>query len=152
MPTTVTDEVGSVAETTVLYEPGHLVDAQKVLSSLSGMAVLGEGVPPGGADVAVIAGTDLAVQAPSTPRAPSSTGTSFADHLNDLAATNIARRESELQLQPAVRPDPVLRSAFVLVAPTHEPDRAPHPVRPRPVMRLGQSKKYKLPLYAPPEE
>jgi hypothetical protein len=73
---TLTDEVGSVAETTVLYGPGHLVEAQKVLSSLSGMAVLGEGVPPGGADVAVIAGTDLAVQSPSTPSAPSSTSTS----------------------------------------------------------------------------
>ncbi len=76
VPTTVTDEVGSVAETTVLYAPGHLVEAQKVLSSLSGMAVLGEGVPPGGADVAVIAGTDLAVQAPATPSPPSSTSAS----------------------------------------------------------------------------
>jgi LCP family protein required for cell wall assembly len=76
VPTAVTDEVGSVAETTVLYGPGHLVEAQKVLSSLSGMAVLGEGVPPGGADVAVIAGTDLAVQAHSTPSAPKSTNTS----------------------------------------------------------------------------
>ena len=72
VPTTVTDDVCSVAETTVLYEPGRLVEAQRVLTSLSGMAVLGEGMPPGGADVAVIAGTDLAVQAPSTPRAPSS--------------------------------------------------------------------------------
>jgi LCP family protein required for cell wall assembly len=76
VPTTVTDDVGPVAETTVLYEPGHLVQAQRVLSSLSGMAVLGGGVPPGGADVAIIAGTDLAVQAPSKPSAPSSTSAS----------------------------------------------------------------------------
>jgi LCP family protein required for cell wall assembly len=75
VPTTVTDEVGPVAETTVLYEPGHLVEAQKVLSSLSGMAVLGEGVPPGGADVAVVDGTDLAVQRPSVPSTPGSTST-----------------------------------------------------------------------------
>jgi LCP family protein required for cell wall assembly len=74
-PTAVTDEVGPVAETTVLYRAGHLVEAQKVLSSLSGMAVLGEGVPPGGADVAVIAGTDLSVQAPATPPSTSSTST-----------------------------------------------------------------------------
>ncbi len=74
--TAVTDEVGSVAETTLLYTPGHLVEAQKVLSSLSGMAVLGEGVPPGGADVAVIAGTDLAVQAPASPSPHTSTSAS----------------------------------------------------------------------------
>jgi LCP family protein required for cell wall assembly len=75
VPTTVTDEVGSVAETIVLYKPGHLVEAQRVLGSLAGMAAVGEGVPPGGADVAVIAGTDLSVQAPSTSSAPSSTNT-----------------------------------------------------------------------------
>jgi LCP family protein required for cell wall assembly len=78
VPTSVTDEVGSVAETTVLYGRGHLAQAQKVLSSLSGMAVLGEGIPPAGADVAVIAGTDLAVRAPSTPSPPSSTSASTA--------------------------------------------------------------------------
>jgi LCP family protein required for cell wall assembly len=73
VPTAVTDEIGPVAETTVLYRAGHLVEAQKVLSSLSGMAVLGEGVPPGEADVAVVAGTDLSVQAPSKPPSPGST-------------------------------------------------------------------------------
>jgi LCP family protein required for cell wall assembly len=67
VPTTASNDVGPVSEAVVLYRPGHLAQAERVLSSLAGMAILGQGVPVAGADVSVITGSDLAVAAPARP-------------------------------------------------------------------------------------
>ncbi|MGB9111103.1 MAG: LCP family protein [Acidimicrobiales bacterium] len=60
-PTTATNYVGPVSETTVVYAKGHLNQARRVLSSLSGTAVMAESPPAAGADVSVITGSDLSV-------------------------------------------------------------------------------------------
>jgi len=64
--TTATNYVGPVSETTVIYAKGHLQDAERVMSSLTGTVVLGEGTPAGGADVSVNTGTDFSVATPSS--------------------------------------------------------------------------------------
>ncbi len=73
VPTTATNYVGPVAETTVVYRPGHLAEAQQVLRSLSGTVVLAQGAPASGADVSVVTGSDFTVASPaphaSTPSA-----------------------------------------------------------------------------------
>jgi hypothetical protein len=62
VPTSVSRYVGPVAETTVLYDGRtHLEQAERVLSSLSGAVVLGQGTPAGGADVSVVTGSILSV-------------------------------------------------------------------------------------------
>lgn len=61
VPTAASIYVGPVSESTVVYAKGHLEQAERVLSSLSGTAVMAEGQPAGGADVSVIAGSDLSV-------------------------------------------------------------------------------------------
>lgn len=67
VPTTVSRYVGPVSETTVLYDgPTHLQQAEKVMSSLSGAVVLGQGRPPGGADVSVVTGSILSIAKPTT--------------------------------------------------------------------------------------
>ena len=81
VPTSTTSYVGPVSETTVLYTPGHIAQAQQVMRSLYGTVVLGQGKPAGRAEVSVVAGSDLAVSAPpvtapSTSTAPSSTAPS----------------------------------------------------------------------------
>ena len=71
VPTTATSYVGPVSETTVLYDgSAHLAEAERVMRSLSGAVVLGQGVPAGGADVSVVAGSVLSVAGP--PHAPTS--------------------------------------------------------------------------------
>jgi LCP family protein required for cell wall assembly len=65
--TRVSRYVGPVAETTVLYDGRtHLEQAEKVMSSLSGAVVLGQGMPAGGADVSVVTGSILSVDKPTT--------------------------------------------------------------------------------------
>jgi LCP family protein required for cell wall assembly len=53
--------VGPISETTVVYGTGHLQQAEKVLSDVSGTVSLGHGATLGGADVTVVTGSDLAV-------------------------------------------------------------------------------------------
>ncbi|HTW98039.1 MAG TPA: LytR C-terminal domain-containing protein, partial [Acidimicrobiales bacterium] len=66
VPTTVSNDVGPVAETTVLYDgPSHLAQAERVESSLHGAVVLGLGRPAGGADVSVVTGSVLSVARPA---------------------------------------------------------------------------------------
>ncbi len=66
VPTAVSRYVGPEAETTVLYNgPAHLEQAEKVMSSLSGAVVLGQGVPAGGADVSVVTGSIFSVVKPA---------------------------------------------------------------------------------------
>jgi len=68
--TRVSRYVGPVAETTVLYNGRtHLEQAEKVMSSLSGAVVLGQGIPAGGADVSVVTGSILAVDKPTSATA-----------------------------------------------------------------------------------
>lgn len=74
VPTTVTDIAGPVAETTVLYRPGHIQQGERVLHSLSGTVVLAQGAPAAGADISVVVGSDVTVAAP----AASSGGTASA--------------------------------------------------------------------------
>ena len=61
VPTTASNYVGPVSETTVVYAKGHLDQAERVLSSLSGTAVMAEAQPVAGAEISVIAGSDLSV-------------------------------------------------------------------------------------------
>ncbi len=65
VPTTASWYVGPVAETTVLYGPGHLAEAEQVERSLSGSVVLGKGTPVAGAEVSVVVGSDLAAASPT---------------------------------------------------------------------------------------
>jgi LCP family protein required for cell wall assembly len=70
VPTTVSNYVGPVSETTVLYDgPSHLVQAEKVMSSLSGAVVLGVGKTAAGADVSVVTGSIVSVVKPAAPPA-----------------------------------------------------------------------------------
>jgi LCP family protein required for cell wall assembly len=74
VPTEASDDVGPVSETTVLYDgPSHLQQAEKVMSSLAGAVVLGQGKPAGGADVSVIAGSLLSVAKVAEPPAGATT-------------------------------------------------------------------------------
>ncbi len=67
VPTSVSRFVGPVAETIVLYDGrAHLQQAEKVMSSLAGVVVLGQGTPAGGADVSVVTGSILSVAKPTT--------------------------------------------------------------------------------------
>jgi LCP family protein required for cell wall assembly len=77
VPTDVSRYVGPVAETTVLYDgAAHRQQAEKVMSSLAGAVVLGQGTPAGGADVSVVTGSILSVAQPAHATAGSSNATS----------------------------------------------------------------------------
>jgi hypothetical protein len=116
--------VGPLSETVVEYSPGHEADAERVMSSLSGIVSMTEAPvrsPPGsdvpsstGADVTVITGTNFSVVAPSaagssrsgtktgsgskTPRKPRSTtisnGSSAVDSLLAPVSAAAARLPS----------------------------------------------------------
>lgn len=64
---------GNPSETVVRYAPGHIEEAEKVLSEISGEAVMGEGGTTDGANVTVVTGTAFTVASPSSSSAPSST-------------------------------------------------------------------------------
>ena len=88
--TTATNYVGPVSESTVEYAPGHLQQAERVMSSLAGTVVLGIGRPAAGADVSIIAGSELAVArpAPTTSNSvPTTTVTSNKATTTSTAAT-----------------------------------------------------------------
>jgi LCP family protein required for cell wall assembly len=74
--TTATNYVGPVSETSVVYSSGHLQAAERVLASLSGTVVMAEGRPAGGADISVIAGSDLTVAPAATASSPTPSSTS----------------------------------------------------------------------------
>ena len=73
VPTTASIYVGPVSESTVVYAKGHLQQAERVLSSLSGTAVMAEGQPAAGANISVIAGSDLSVDHVTTKALVSTT-------------------------------------------------------------------------------
>lgn len=91
VPTTASNYVGPVSETTVVYNgKAHLAQAERVMRSLSGAVVLGQGVPAGGADVSVIAGSVLAVSSPAGHSASSSaTGATGATSSTAAATTTV---------------------------------------------------------------
>ena len=66
VPTSASNYVGPISETTVVYGKGHLQEAERVLSSLAGTVIMALGTPAGGADVSVIAGSDLTVASSSS--------------------------------------------------------------------------------------
>ena len=53
--------VGPISETVVYYEPGHLLDAERVVEDLHGIVAMAEGTTDGGADVTVVTGSDYSV-------------------------------------------------------------------------------------------
>lgn len=91
IPTTASRYVGPISETTVLYAKGHLQQAERVMASLSGTVVLGQGTPAGGADVSVVAGSDLAVRSGSaTTRKPSTTSSTAVTTTTSATASSAA--------------------------------------------------------------
>ncbi len=73
--------VGPVSETTVYYSAGHRPQAEKVVQSLSGAVVIGQGPTQDGAQVTIVTGSDFAVSqtpASASPVAGGTSGTSAA--------------------------------------------------------------------------
>ncbi len=67
---------GNPTETVVRYAPGHIQEAEKVLSEISGEAVMGQGGTTNGADVTVVTGTAFTVASPSSSTTPTSSSSS----------------------------------------------------------------------------
>jgi len=86
VPTTASDYVGPISETTVVYPPGHLAQAERVEESLAGAVVLGQGKPAGGADVSVIAGSNFNVI--GAPAASSTTSTTASSKQGGTTASS----------------------------------------------------------------
>lgn len=63
--TSTTTPVGPVAETIVYYSPGHQLQAERVMQSLSGIASMAQGPTAGGAEVTVVTGSNASVVLPS---------------------------------------------------------------------------------------
>jgi hypothetical protein len=64
------DPVSTISESMVYYSSAkHLADAERVLRSLSGAVVLAKGPTTGGADVTVVAGSDVSVNVPGASTA-----------------------------------------------------------------------------------
>jgi LCP family protein required for cell wall assembly len=108
VPTTATNIVGPVAETTVEYAPGHLQQAERVESSLSGTVVLGEGTPAAGADISVIAGTTLTVAAPTSAHTSAAVtgGSPTAAVLTSASSTATSAANPNLGAPTAANPAP----------------------------------------------
>ena len=68
--------VGPIAETQVLYAPGHLADGQRVLDSLTGVVALGENTAKTATAVTVVTGSDFTVRAKTTRSAQTTASTS----------------------------------------------------------------------------
>jgi len=85
--------VGPVSETTVYYSPGHEAQAEKVLDSLSGSVVMGQGPTQDGAAVTVVTGSQFAVSAPVSTQSDSgaagaAVGSSSASTSQALSASS----------------------------------------------------------------
>lgn len=66
--------IGPVSETAVYYSAGHRTEAEKVLQSISGSVVMGQGPTQDGADVTVVTGSDFAMVQPTGPSGSVSAG------------------------------------------------------------------------------
>ena len=95
---------GSLSETYVYYSsPSHLADAEQVLHSLTGPATLGRAPTTDGADVTVVTGSDLSINAPSK-----STSTSSGTTPSSSSTTTAAPSSSSAPLQPPTAPTQAL--------------------------------------------
>ncbi|HVB00211.1 MAG TPA: LCP family protein [Acidimicrobiales bacterium] len=99
--------VGSIVETTVDYaNPSHLGEAERVLRSLSGVAVLAQTPTVGGADVTVVTGTDVAVTGASsikTSAAPITASTPFeASIIDSMLLSALGNSSSTTTTNPAL--------------------------------------------------
>jgi hypothetical protein len=106
VPTSASQYVGPVSETEVLYDgPAHLAQAQKVMSSLSGAVVLGQGKPAGGADVSVVTGSILTVvkprPVPVSPARPSTTSAGTTVPVSTVPPTTSPATTSPATTSPA---------------------------------------------------
>ena len=54
--------VGPIAETIAYYKPGHILQAERLLKSLTGMVGMVQGTTSDGADVTVVTGSDFSVR------------------------------------------------------------------------------------------
>jgi LCP family protein required for cell wall assembly len=54
--------VGPISETIVYYKPGHILQAERLLKSLTGIVGMVQGTTDGGADVTVVTGSDFTVR------------------------------------------------------------------------------------------
>lgn len=77
---------GTDSETVVWYKPGHMIQAEKVLSDISGQAIMGEGSPNQASDIVVTAGSTFAIASPPS----SSSGTSTSTNNSPSSSTNQA--------------------------------------------------------------
>jgi LCP family protein required for cell wall assembly len=98
-------DVGPVSETTVLYNGrAHLQQAEKVMSSLSGAVVLGQGTPAGGADVSVVTGSILAVAKGATSSPSSTTTPTTAPSTTTVPTTTNPNIGAPTSSNPAIPP------------------------------------------------
>lgn len=142
IPTTDSDDVGPISETTVLYDgQAHLQQAERVMSSLAGAVVLGAGKPVGGADVTVIAGSLLSVAKPialSSPpagakpakrHATSSTsspaGTSSSSPASSIPTTTIPATSTTLAIPTTTNPNIGAPTPANPTIPSYDPRECP---------------------------
>jgi LCP family protein required for cell wall assembly len=100
--------VGPVAETDVLYTPGHLAEGERVLDSLAGAVALGEQKKSNGAEVTVVTGSTFSVRdATSTTTRVTSNASLTHTRTNSALANDSASAELVAMIESAV-----LRSAI----------------------------------------
>ncbi len=88
---------GTDSETVVSYKPGDLAQAEKVLSEISGQAIMAEGSANQGADIVVTTGSTFSIAAPATAASSPATATSSSSP----PATGTAGSSGASQATPA---------------------------------------------------
>jgi LCP family protein required for cell wall assembly len=73
--TGVTTPIGPIAETIVYYRPGHILQGERVVQSLSGIVSMTQGATTDGADVTVVTGSNFSVRVHHAPVAATTTTT-----------------------------------------------------------------------------
>ncbi len=81
---------GNPSETVVRYAPGYQAQAEKVLSEISGEAVMGEGGTSPGSNVTVLTGAAFSIASPSTASTASSTTASSSTASSSTASSSTA--------------------------------------------------------------
>jgi LCP family protein required for cell wall assembly len=67
--------VGPISETIAYYKPGHILQAERLLKSLTGIVGMVQGTTDGGADVTVVTGSDFTVRVhPAKAKGGATTG------------------------------------------------------------------------------
>jgi LCP family protein required for cell wall assembly len=73
-----TTYAGTDSETVLWYKPGDILDAERILESMTGQVVMGEGTGNQAADVVVTTGSTFAVNPPPSSTSGSSAGSTSA--------------------------------------------------------------------------